>query len=181
MIDVQTVTQWLWPQGHDPGVPQVYALLDGARDDAIAPAIWGSNLPHECLYAGSLSPSLKLAAPYLVHLAPESRFFSKLVSEGWGRAWGIFAVAQPGATLKVLRKHFRSLLRVQDEHKRVLMFRFYDPRVLRVYMPTCEPSETVQVLGPAQVLACESSSGEALLEFKSARASLRRSTCEAGL
>lgn len=166
-MDIGPLIQALWPKGNGPHCPQVYALLDGARDEAIAPAIWLSNLPFACLYAGTMSRSLERAAPYLVQLAPESRFFNTLVNDGWGQAWGIFAIAQPDVTLKVLRKHFRSLLRVQDEQGRILAFRFYDPRVLRLYMPTCEPSETLQMLGPVQVLACEAVYGEALLEFRS--------------
>jgi hypothetical protein len=164
-MDVATLTGLLWPHGNGAEVRQVYVLLDGARDAAIVPAIRSSNLSHECLYAGSLSRSLQLAAPYLVHLAPESAFFGKLVNEGWGRAWGIFAVVRADITLEVLRKHFRTLLRVKDEQGRTLAFRFYDPRVLRIYMPTCVPSETSQVLGPAETLACESSEGDAIIEF----------------
>lgn len=169
-MDVTALAQALWPTGTGPDSPQAYAVLDGARDDAIAPAVWLSNLPFTCLYAGTLSRSLSLAAPYLVHLAPESRFFKRLVSDGWGNAWGIFAVANSDVTSLSLRKHFRSLLHVQDEQGKSLAFRFYDPRVLRAYMPTCLPSETLQMLGPVQALACESAQDDALLEFTTARA-----------
>jgi hypothetical protein len=169
VIDIETLSQLLWPHGNGPEAPKVYALLDGARDEAIAPAIGQSNLRFECLYAGSLSRALQSAAPYLVHLAPDSGFFSRMVHAGWGHSWGIFAMARPEVTFKALRKHFRTLLRVQDEHQNILLFRFYDPRVLRVYMPTCEPAEIVQMLGPTLALACESSNGAALLEFESAR------------
>ncbi len=172
-MDIALLTRALWPTGNAPTCPQAYALLDGARDDAIGPAVWLSNLPYTCLYSGALSRSLQLAAPYLVQLAPESRFFRNLVDAGWGQAWGIFAVAPPDVTLKALRKHFRTLLRVTDEQGTIYAFRFYDPRVLRVYMPTCEPSEALQVLGPVQALACESPDGKELLEFSSARAASR--------
>ena len=168
-MDIATLTQALWPNGNGPECPQVYALLDGARNDALAPAIWLSNLPYTCLYAGTLSRSLSLAAPYLVQLAPESRFFHMLVHRGCGNAWGIFVVAKPDVTLKVLRKHFRTLLRVQDEQGRILAFRFYDPRVLRVYVPTCGPSETLQIFGPVDALACESALSDELLEFRKLR------------
>jgi hypothetical protein len=173
-MDIVTLTQAFWPNGNGPDCPQVYALLDGARDESIAPSVWMSNLPHACLYAGALSRPLQLAAPYLVQLAPDSLFFSTLVCKGWGQAWGIFVVAKPEVTLKALRKHFRTLLRVQNEHGQVLAFRFYDPRVLRVFLPTCEPSERLQMLGPVDVLACESTQSDDLLEFRSARAGLAR-------
>lgn len=164
-MNIALLIRALWPNGNGPKCPQVYALLDGARNDAIAPAIWLSNLPSTCLYAGSLSRSLERAAPYLVQLAPESRFFNTFVTTGWGQAWGIFAIAQPDVTLKVLRKHFRTLLCVQDTEGQSIVFRYYDPRVLRAYMPTCEPSEIAKMLGPAMRLTCESDEGDMLLTF----------------
>jgi hypothetical protein len=166
MIDVRTLTCLLWPEGNGPEALQVYALLDGARDEAIAPAIWRSQLPYECLYAGSLSPALRMAAPYLAHLAPESAFFSRLVSDGWARAWGLFVIAQPDVTFQALRKHFRTLLRVKDEQKRVLVFRFYDPRILRVYLPTCTGAELSLFFGPVRAFACESEAGNELIRHE---------------
>lgn len=164
-MHIEALIQSLWPEGNSAASPQVYALLDGARDDRIAPLVWRSGLPYTCLYAGTLSPALQSAAPYLVQLAPESRLFHTLVELGWGQAWGVFAVAQADVTLPLLRKHFRSLLRVQDEQGRVLAFRFYDPRVLRAYLPTCDASERRRFFGPVQGMACEDQPAQALLQF----------------
>jgi hypothetical protein len=154
-MNPETLARLLWPHGDGADALQVYALLDGARDEAIAPAILQGRLAYECLYAGSLSRALQFAAPYLVHLSPASHLFSKMVNEGWGRAWGIFAIAQPAVTLKTLRKHFRTLLRVIDEQKQELVFRYYDPRVLRAYLPTCTGSELSLFFGPVHSFACE--------------------------
>jgi hypothetical protein len=151
----RTLAQVLWPRRGAAAAPHVYAVLDGARNDAIAPAVRESGSTHECLYAGALSPALELAAPHMVRVEPESHFFHKIVHEGWGRAWGIFVVVAPGITSNLLRKHLRTLLRVQDEHSRVLMFRFYDPRVLRVYLPTCTVPERAAFFGPIDTLVCE--------------------------
>jgi hypothetical protein len=153
---IDSLTRTLWPKGNGPESPQVYALLDGARDDAIAKMIRISGLPFSCLYAGNLSPDLQAAAPYLVQVAPESRMFKAFFEAGWGRSWGIFAVAEADVTLQVLRKHFRSLLRVSDEQGKALVFRYYDPRVLRAYLPTCTPSERREFFGPALRLVAES-------------------------
>lgn len=69
-----------------------------------------------------------------------------MVNAGWGHAWGIFVIAQTDVTLEVLFKHFRTLLRVNDEQKRTLVFRFYDPRVLRIYLPHLHRVGTLAVL-----------------------------------
>jgi hypothetical protein len=157
------LTRTLWPKGNGPECPQVYALLDGARDDAVAKMVRISGLPYACLYAGNLSPALQAAAPYLVQVAPESRMFKAFFESGWGRSWGYFVIAEADVTLQALRKHFRSLLRVSDEQGKFLVFRYYDPRVLRVYLPTCTPSERREFFGPALRLVVESDQASAEL------------------
>ena len=41
-------------------------------------------------------------------------------------------------------------------------FRFYDPRVLRVYLPTCSSSELKGVFGPVGRFVVEGPEGQAL-------------------
>ncbi len=168
-MDIATLTRTLWPRGNAPAGPQVHALLDGARDVAIAPLIRLSNLPSACLYAGKMSPALQAAAPYLVHLAPESRFFRTLFESGWGQAWGFYVVASPDVSLQALRKHFRSLLRVEDEQGTRLVFRLYDPRVFRTYQPTCTAAESKEIFGPIDSIFVESAAAGDCLRFDAPR------------
>jgi hypothetical protein len=49
---------------------------------------------------------------------------------------GIFASARED--IEGLRRQLRRLLRVQTEEGKTLLFRFYDPRVLRLYLPSAE-------------------------------------------
>jgi len=159
---VDRVISSLWPAGRT-GTASTWALLDAARDDRIYTELRLSRLEHICLYAGKLPDSLLRAAPYLVELAPTYSFTRPLLEMGWGRSWGVFLrVPDP----RNLRHHLRSLLRVQDETGRTLVFRYYDPRVLRVYLPTCTPVELAAVFGPIGAFLLESESGEALLEFE---------------
>jgi len=44
-------------------------------------------------------------------------------------------------------------------------FRFYDPRVMRVFLPTCTPEDTTQFFGPIQNYLVEDESPEQLLRF----------------
>lgn len=53
-----------------------------------------------------------------------------------------------------LRLHFKKLLWVHDEQGRKLNFRFYNPRVLSVYLPTCTGEERRTVFGPVQEMIC---------------------------
>jgi hypothetical protein len=54
----------------------------------------------------------------------------------------------------------RTLLRVRDEAGRTLLFRFYDPRVLRAYLPTCTATEWQSVFGPVHQLICSADEDE---------------------
>jgi len=167
---------YLWPHGDLPTTPQVYALLDGARDRRIEPMIRLSQLEYTCLYGGRLSPALERVAPYLVHLTPNVKFTRDLIELGWGRSWGMFTIVPPDCTMQQQRRHFRTLLRVRTEDDRVLAFRFYDPRVLRPYLPTCTRKETAQVFGPIPTLALESADAERLLIYDHDDGLLREDT-----
>jgi hypothetical protein len=152
---------WEAPAGVAPH--QVYALLDGARDPAIVPWIRRRALDYTCLFAGTLTPALAAAAPYLLHLYRGEPFTRELIEKGWGRSWGVF-VAAP-ASLEALRRHFRTFLRVRDERGRRLLFRYYDPRVLRVYLPTCNERELETVFGPVRHYFAEDAEGATVLRF----------------
>lgn len=157
------LTTQLWREGETARDPQVYALLDGARDPVIEPWVRSSGVDYRCLYAGELAPSLAAAAPYLIHLVPRTDASNKLLASGWGESWGCFVVAPAQVTLDDLHKHFRTLLRVKDASGRILVFRFYDPRVLSVYLPTCTEEERALVFGPATLLLTESATADALI------------------
>lgn len=153
----------MWPTtGRAPW--SVFAILDAARNKAIYPAVKTSGLPYTCLYTGKLPEVLLEAAPYLVKLEKGSPFTEQLLSEGWGDHWGIFVLAN--STLEELRRHFKRLLRVKDPEGKTLIFRFYDPRVLRVFLPTCESGELAMMFGPALMFVQPGEAGEVLSFFR---------------
>jgi hypothetical protein len=141
----------------------VYALLDGARDERIYPFVLACGLPHRCLFEGTIAPELTEVAPYLVELAQDHPFTEQIIREGWGQSWGIF-VSTP-APLEDVRRHLRRFLRVETEDKKKMMFRYYDPRVLRVYLPTCTPDELATLFGPLTAFRVEGESKDTMLVF----------------
>jgi hypothetical protein len=143
------ILDMLWPQVETTATPQVYALVDGARDPRIEPLVRMSWHSYECLFSGNLSPQLRAASPYLVLCSANGRFVGSLLDQGWGQSWGVFVITPADVSIGQLRKHFRNFFQVQDEAGRRLFFRFYDPRVLSVYLPTCTQLEARQFMGPA--------------------------------
>lgn len=157
----EQILQALWPQGAKSKL-SVWAILDCARDPKIYLALLESRLEFRCLYAGKLPRELEMVAPYLVELSPTNRLTARWLDEGWGQSWGVFLKVDDASNL---RHHLRKFLKVQDEEGRRLVFRYYDPRVLRAYLPTCTPDETRQIFGPINAFLCESSSDRELVEF----------------
>jgi hypothetical protein len=162
------VKEALWPTPRAAGW-QVHAIVDAARDPRVLPAVRGSGLPHACLYAGRISPALASVAPYLVQLDEASPFTRELLEERWGASWGIYVLGT--ATLEELRRHFRRFLEVRTEAGKTLLFRFYDPRVMRAYLPTCNARELAYVFGPVAMYVMEGETGN-LLRFHRGEAKL---------
>lgn len=158
-----------WTRGN---TRDVWAILDGARDRRIYGFLLDSYLTYSCLYAGALPPDLEIAAPYLVQLEFEERYTRRLLELAWGKSWGVFLRCD--ARMERLRRHLRGFLRVQDYRGRRLVFRYYDPRVLRVYLPTCVPSELATVYGPIERFWTEGEEPGELLDFRFDRKALIR-------
>jgi hypothetical protein len=145
-------------------------VLDLARDRRIHAALLESRLEFLCLYSGRLPRELEQAAPHLVELLPGHRLLDRLLDEGWGQSWGVFVKLNDPTQL---RRHLRKFLKVQDETGRRLLFRWYDPRVLRAYLPTCTSSELREFFGPISAFHVESATGDRLLEFRFDGSALR--------
>jgi hypothetical protein len=76
------------------------------------------------------------------------------------------------AALDTLRFHLRGFLRVRDQSGRKLVFRYYDPRVFRDYLPTCTSGELEMVFGPIDSFIAEGRDGTTLLRFQRERGAL---------
>ena len=159
---VQTVQHVLWPLGESS--LKVWMILDGARDPCISWDLKNSYENYTCLYSGELHPDLERAAPYLVQLDYDAKYTQALLRKGWGQSWGVFF--RCAGSLHQLRHHLRTLLLVHDPKGRRLVFRYYDPRVLRIYLPTCTTAELRTVFGPIETFWTESADSNQILQFK---------------
>jgi len=158
-VPLQTLSQHLF------AVPEtmVYALLDGASAPDLLPAFDRWAVETVCLFRGELEPDMALMAPYLAVVQPNTPFAEWLLQEGWGKHWGVFAISKAG--FRDLRQHFRSFIKVYGPDGKPLYFRYYDPRVLRAYLPTCNPQEMRTVFGPVLRYIAEDEDPAALLKF----------------
>lgn len=162
MIDLTLARTFLQSLADEHG-QRVYAVLDGASIPNLLPLLAEHRLGHICLMPGELEPELAQAAPYLVEVPPLLPFAELFLARGLGNHWGILATSDAG--LRILRMHFRKLLSVWDPDGKPLYFRYYDPRVLRVYLPTCNSDELAALFGPVAAYYAEAETADTLRRF----------------
>ncbi|WP_437760722.1 DUF4123 domain-containing protein [Sorangium sp. So ce1389] len=136
----------------------LYAVLDAARSPRILVLLRESVAPYRSLYEGLEGELLADVAPHLVRLSVDDGdggLLERLVDEGWGKRWGIF-LACP-LPFREVRRHLRRFLMVEeDETGDRLYFRFYDPGVLRAFVPTCTPLQKGDLFGDIREMYMES-------------------------
>jgi pSer/pThr/pTyr-binding forkhead associated (FHA) protein len=125
---------------------QLFAVLDASRSLRVIEVMRESVEEYRSLYQGTKGEALAMQAPYLVRLPAKSRLLEQLVLEGWSGGWGIYLTCP--RPFDEVRTQLRRLLMVSnDETEEAMFFRFYDPRVLRLFLPTCGVRQKEQIFG----------------------------------
>jgi len=129
---------------------QIYAILDAASKPEIPKQLWRFNAEYTSLYKDEPEEKYDDVAPYLVNLSGDGgkpgALMEWVFEECWGGGNAIFFEAN--ADSHSLLAHFQRFTLVVNEAGKGMLFRFYDPRVLRVYLPTCTPEELKYIFGP---------------------------------
>lgn len=151
---------------------KLYVLVDAARDSSLLnwlDTIGQSYIP---LYQGERQEELASVAPYLLEVPADPDVLDLLLRRMWGKACSVWLSSpQP---IDTLRKHFRHFLMVQDEIGQEMYFRFYDPRVLRAFLPACLPNEIEAFFGPIDHFFTEDQLAHTLLRFSHTEGELER-------
>ena len=137
----------------------LYGLVDASRDERLYPWLAASQ-ESRCLFEGKLDPAVAKVAPYIVRLREGDVLLEAWRTGGAGQSWGIQCVSE--LTLPALRRHFRHFLQAKLPTGMVVLFRFYDPRVWRVYLPTCDRGELGQWFKGVDEFRCEGLDGDVL-------------------
>lgn len=145
----------------------VYAVADAARDATLAlDAARKFSLQTRSIFSGKLAPYLDEVAPHLIAIGEDSPYLD-LWAEHLGNSAGILLLS-PGS-FDELWRHLRGIFVITDEYGEEFSFRFYDPRVLRVYLPTCTATEANEFFGPIQRILVESEPPGAMLRYRVGR------------
>jgi len=140
-----------------------YLLLDAARMEhemETATAFLGEN---SSLYQGKSKIELAGVGPYLFKTDTISELNNWVKKEGWGNSWGVALFSF--IPFSDLYKHCRKFLLVRTEDDMELYFRFYDPRVLRIFLPTCSKEQLHDFFGPIQYFIVEDEDSAFAIKF----------------
>jgi hypothetical protein len=130
---------------------QLYAILDACDAPAVPPKV--KELGEEngvSLYRGEAEENYWAIAPHLIRV--DASVLDWIATTLWEQPWGIFVVAE--ANLETLHTHFRKFLTVQMPDGERVYFRFYDPRVIQQFLPTCNDAELGEFFGSIQKFGC---------------------------
>jgi pSer/pThr/pTyr-binding forkhead associated (FHA) protein len=141
----------------------LYALLDAACEPSVLKVLFESKERYQSLFDGPQGAQLAHFAPYLVRLPEKSPLIANLVQQGWGKSWGAYLTCHE--PLEALWWHFRQFLMVKLPDRRQVYFRYYDPRVLRLFLPTCTAEEISLIFGPVKYYLVEDEKPDVLLRF----------------
>ncbi len=136
----------------------LYAVVDAAKDYRLAAAardILGE--PMRPLLR-KVPRFVERVGPYVtpIRCAERGARYLELWSEHLGNNAGIFFFTKSWP--QAVRSHLISIFEVFDEDRQMFFFRFYDPRVIRDYLPTCTAKECREFFGP---IRCILADGEA--------------------
>jgi hypothetical protein len=153
------------------GAP-LFTVFDAAREGMTADLLQPPGVRHQRLFDGEAADPSAAHVPVLVELGQAGSsgvgkdtqaFLESLLRSGWGKSWGVFCTSP--SPFEDLLDHFRGFFLMRTKEQRPLYFRFYDPRVLRALLPTCEPQELRAIFGPVASYLVESDRSDMMLAF----------------
>lgn len=161
-------------QGHSPiierllaGLRQtrepVFLLVDCAQDGKILQMLGEQAAAAQTLFNGPNLGTMIPFSPHLVVVEKEGKLIEDLLVEGWGKAWMCFVLAHE--PFSIVRDHLREMLIAENPEGKEVFFRYYDPRILRRFLPVCSPAEARQFFGPVVQFWTEDETPEFLLQF----------------
>jgi hypothetical protein len=148
----------------------LFAVIDGAADPTLYPALL-TEQACQSLFAPPLDPDLAPVTPHLVELRPDSLLPGRMQGAGRAGNWGLLCAA-PG-DFATVRKALRRNLQAMLPDGRLVLFRFYDPRVFVPYLESCDAEALKSWFDPVTDWWAPQASG--LVHFhRSADGGLRR-------
>jgi len=162
-IKGKTVADFLWDQA-EKKMCNLYAIVDSARNDEIFKYFLTDTISYRSLFQGKMDVKFFGVSGFLVECRKDSIIFNWLTTKAWGDSCSVFFISK--SHFEEVFRHLQKFNRVYLEDDDVVYFRFYDPRVLRLYLPSCNNKEIRTFFGEIESFFMESENPEILTEFQ---------------
>jgi hypothetical protein len=163
IAEEKTVADFLWNQTES-NICNLYAIVDSALNEEIFRYFLISNIRYRSLYQGTVDQQSWGVSGFLVECKKESELFKWMTTKAWGNSCSVFFTSR--SSFDDLFKHFQKFNRVYLEDDEVVLFRYYDPRVLRIYLPTCNRYEIETFFGEINSFLVESYNPGEIMIFR---------------
>ncbi len=130
-----------------------FLILDAARLKQNLDEAKTLNPSCVSLYSGEMENELACVFPFLFSFEEHSEFADWYIKNGWGQSWGILLHSE--YDIQKTANHLKKHILVNTENNKDYFFRFYDPRVLRIFLPTCNAKQLKEFFGPVEQFICE--------------------------
>jgi hypothetical protein len=153
----------------------LYAVVDCARDRRIYDLVHQALFP-ACLFMTDIISPMGRNAPYLVPVEHAERLIDSWQKVGRGESWGIFLRSSQEQAR--VRQRLRTFNQAKLPDGRVVLFRWWDPRVFRVYLPTCDADDLSQWFASVEEYICETEEGAGFTIYRNSDEGLTQKRVE---
>lgn len=141
---------------------KLWAIIGACDEPKVPPKIYEVGEERAvCLYRGEAEAEYSDIAPFLAHV--DDFLLAWIIENLWTKPWGIFAITR--GELNKLRTHFRKFLIVKDPDGEEMYFRYYDPRILKAFLPACNDDELHKFFGPFEAFGVTDSNSDQVTIF----------------
>ncbi len=149
----ENISEFLLKQAESDDL-KLYGIVDSARNEEVFRYLILGNVKYKSLFEGTMDIQSFVVSGFLVECKKDSLLFQWLTTEAWGNSSCIFFTSK--SSFEELFHHFQQFNRVKLEDDKVVLFRYYDPRVLRKLLPEYNEIELDTFFGDVQSFFAES-------------------------
>lgn len=133
----------------------IFAVLDRSAASSFLDAVRSAG--------GAVEALSETTGACLTSVNAESRIAAQLAADGWGKGWGIYVTShQP---LAIVRNHLRRFQTLLTQDGAEFQFRFFNPTLLRGFLPTLSGEEAKTLFGPISAILTEGATADELMLF----------------
>ncbi len=117
-----------------------------------------------CLYNEKGDEVLSSVAPYVVDCEISKNTLQWVEENVWGNSGCTFLFSN--ILFDKICIHLKHFITAKIEDGQELYFRFYDPRVLKIFLPSCNKQQILEFFGPVEYFIVEGETKEEAIVFK---------------